>query len=104
MYYSEIGGFPWRSKETRFRILVPGDQGVMTRIRGDGFKDLSPGALIATMKTENAQDIDTKPGEIQVEVQVDHVTPEGAGPDCVLEATDAETGTTAVARFRAVAQ
>jgi hypothetical protein len=102
VYSADFTGFPYRRANTRFEIIVPGQAGYMTALKGQGGHVWQPadGMLVAEEDTAAFDFLpDYKTGQIMVEIIVDYVTPAGQPPDCELRVTDRISGATISAWF-----
>jgi hypothetical protein len=104
VYSADVNGFPYRDADTKFELLIPGQGGVMTALKGQGGHHWQPsdGTIMSTMTTAKYDFPDTKKGQIMAEIIIDYVTPAGQPADCVLKVTDLNSGATISARFKGV--
>ncbi len=103
-FYTEFSGSPARRESTKFIIAVPANNGVFTALVGNGSRRWDPtdGVIEGTQDTAGSDFPTVNTGQINVEIYIDHVTPNGEPPDCKLTAINVDSGTSITISFRGV--
>jgi hypothetical protein len=104
IFYAEFDGFPARRESTKFIIAVPSNNGVFTALVGNGSRRWDPadGVIEGIQDTAGSDFPSVSAGRINVEIYIDHVTPDGEPPDCILTATNVDSGASITTSFRGI--